>query len=117
MAENIRDCRENGLKTIAVLCKTEEECRELGKRIRKKVPDIQLITGKEREYPGGTVLLPGYLAKGLEFDAVLLANASENCYPEDELHTKLLYVAMTRPLHRLYIYYIGKLTPLLNGLP
>jgi len=117
MAKNIRDCQENGLKTIAVLCKTEEECRELGRQIRKKVPDIQLITGREREYPGGVVLLPAYLAKGLEFDAVLLSNASENCYPEDELHTKLLYVAMTRPLHRLYIYCIDKLTPLLNGLP
>jgi DNA helicase-2/ATP-dependent DNA helicase PcrA len=117
MAKNIRDCRENGLKTIAVLCKTEEECRELGKRIRNRIPDIRLITGREGEYPGGAVLLPVYLAKGLEFDAVLLSNASENCYPEDELHTKVLYVAMTRPLHRLYIYFIGKLSPLLNDLP
>ena len=108
---------ENGLKTIAVLCKTEEECRELGKRIRNRIPDIRLITGREGEYPGGAVLLPVYLAKGLEFDAVLLSNASENCYPEDELHTKVLYVAMTRPLHRLYIYFIGKLSPLLNDLP
>jgi DNA helicase-2/ATP-dependent DNA helicase PcrA len=116
IVENIRDCQSNGLQTIAVLCKTREECMELGKRIRKQIPDIRIITGKEKEYPGGTVILPAYLAKGLEFDAVILADASADSYPEDPLHAKLLYVSMTRPLHRLYIYYRGKLTPLLDGL-
>lgn len=55
-----------------------------------------------------------YLAKGLEFDVVIEANADSHNYQENELDTKLLYVVMTRPLHRLYIYYTGELTPLLN---
>ena len=117
IAENIKDCLNNNYKTIAILCKTDYECVELKKHMKQYYPDIKLITGKEKEYPGGMVLLPAYLAKGLEFDAVIIANASSEAYPEDPLHTKLLYVAMTRPLHRLYIYYQGDLTPLLADLP
>ena len=55
-----------------------------------------------------------YLAKGLEFDVVIEANADSHNYQENELDTKLLYAVMTRPLHKLYIYYTGESTPLLN---
>jgi DNA helicase-2/ATP-dependent DNA helicase PcrA len=116
IAGNIEDCRKSGYQTIAVLCKTVEECRQLGKLINKHGQDIKVITGKEKEYPGGVVMLPAFLAKGLEFDAVIIADASTDSYPDDPLHTKLLYVAMTRPLHRLYIYCQGELSPLLDTL-
>lgn len=116
IANNIVDCLKDGYQTIAVLCKTVEECTRLGKLIKKHVKDIKVITGKEKEYPGGVVMLPAFLAKGLEFDAVIIADASTDSYPDDPLHAKLLYVAMTRPLHRLYIYCQGELSPLLDNL-
>jgi DNA helicase II / ATP-dependent DNA helicase PcrA len=50
----------------------------------------------------------------LEFDAVFVADASEENYTTSELDTKLLYVALTRPLHKLYIYYIGERSKLLE---
>lgn len=58
------------------------------------------------------------LAKGLEFDAVIINNANENIYSsENVLDMKLLYVAITRALHELDIVYSGKLTkPLENYL-
>ena len=37
-------------------------------------------------------------------------------YGTGELDTKLLYVAMTRPLHRLYIYHRGNPSKLLERL-
>jgi len=60
------------------------------------------------------VIVPSYLVKGLEFDAVFLANANQETYQPIELDIKLLYVALTRPLHQLFIYYTGELTTLLQ---
>ena len=54
------------------------------------------------------------LAKGLEFDAVLIPDVSADRYPGSDLDARLLYVTMTRPLHRLYCYCTGELTPLLE---
>ncbi|NLW47461.1 MAG: ATP-binding domain-containing protein, partial [Firmicutes bacterium] len=110
----IAEIREAGYQSIAVICKTIEECRKFAKHFQPgKAPLI--MTGKETEYRSGLVMLPSYLAKGLEFDAVIIANADNINYRENELDTKLLYVMMTRPLHKLYIYYSGELSPLLDG--
>jgi DNA helicase-2/ATP-dependent DNA helicase PcrA len=57
------------------------------------------------------------LAKGLEFDAVLIADATEESYMHNEhLDIKLLYIAMTRALHSLDIFCQGKPTQLLGHL-
>ena len=101
-------------KSAAVICKTLEECQKIYDIVRKDIRDIHMITGKEDEYKSGLVIVPSYLSKGLEFDIVILSNANSTHYQEDELDIKLLYVSMTRPLHKLFILYEGELSPLLN---
>ena len=56
------------------------------------------------------------LSKGLEFDAVIINNASEEIYSSNSsLDMKLLYVALTRALHELEVIYSGEITkPLSN---
>jgi len=112
--EKIDKSREEGYQSIAVICKTMDECKAFSDLVRKRGRTLDLITGKEKEYKGGVVIVPSYLAKGLEFDVVMIANASSMRYEVNELDIKLMYVSMTRPLHRLYIYYYGELTPLLR---
>lgn len=51
--------------------------------------------------------MPIYAAKGLEFDAVLVHGVDDVNYCT-ELDRRLLYVACTRALHRLSLYYVGK---------
>ncbi len=104
---------QRGYTSIAIIGKTLMECKKLYHTLKNKHPGIHLITGKEQEYPSGIVIIPIYMAKGLEFDAVILSNVSDMAYPADALHRKLLYVAMTRPLHHLHLYYFGDITPLL----
>jgi DNA helicase-2/ATP-dependent DNA helicase PcrA len=53
-----------------------------------------------------TLIVPSYQAKGLEFDVVFAISLEEAYCHENELDIKLLYVTMTRPLHRLY--FLGK---------
>ncbi len=63
------------------------------------------------EYQGGLCLITSYLAKLLEFDAVIISDASEHVYSSNKMvDMKLLYVAMTRPLHELEVIYSGELT-------
>lgn len=76
------------------------------------LPDL----GVEKEYRGGTVMVPSYLSKGPEFDVVFIADGSSEKYKKNELDAKLLYVSLTRPLHKLYIYYCDFLSPLLKSI-
>jgi DNA helicase II / ATP-dependent DNA helicase PcrA len=114
IAQNIADFKAQSYKSIAVICKTLKECKDVHAALSKQVDNISLISGKEEVYKSGIVVLPSCLAKGLEFDGVLIFNADSAGYTDDELDIKLLYVAMTRPLHKLYIYHTGELTPLLK---
>jgi DNA helicase-2/ATP-dependent DNA helicase PcrA len=103
-----------GFKSVAIICKTLQECKAVKQQLDKLKVRTELITGNEKEYSGGIVIIPSYLVKGLEFDVVIVANASKEVYHKEELDIKLLYIAMTRPLHRLYIYSLGDKTELLN---
>lgn len=114
--KNIRSLVKENIKSIAVICKTIEECQKIYSYLKKAKYSPYVITGKEKEYKSGIVILPSYLAKGLEFDAVMIANANKDEYKENELDIKLLYVSMTRPLHRLYIYSEGEPSVLLDGI-
>lgn len=100
-------------KTIAIICKNEEEAQEL--YIKLEMNDIKNITLNDTEYNGGICIITSYLAKGLEFDGVIISNSGEEEYDSNKMiDMKLLYVAMTRPLHELTILYKNDITkPLL----
>ncbi len=114
IADEIADLSSKGINSIAVISKTPDQCNNIHGLIKKHIPQLLLITGKEDKYQGGIVVVPSYLSKGLEFDAVIIAGG-EN-YKGSELDIKLLYVAMTRALHKLDIYYTGELTRVLEPL-
>ena len=58
-------------------------------------------------------ILPSYMAKGLEFDAVLICDGDSDTYQTGD-DRKLLYIECTRALHRLSLFCQGELTPLLE---
>ncbi|WP_139902670.1 RNA polymerase recycling motor HelD [Clostridium thermarum] len=112
--QKIEDAKKESFKSVAIICKTLQECKAVKQYLDKLKVKTEFITGHEKEYSGGVVLIPSYLVKGLEFDVVIVANASKDAYRKEELDIKLLYIAMTRPLHRLYIYSLGVRTELLD---
>jgi DNA helicase-2/ATP-dependent DNA helicase PcrA len=105
---NLSLMKEEGFKSAAIICKTMEECISLKAMLKGSGLNPKVITGSEKEYSGGIVIAPSYLVKGLEFDIVIVANASKEQFSTEELDVKLLYVSMTRPLHRLFIYSFGE---------
>ncbi|MBS4538996.1 AAA family ATPase [Clostridium sp. D2Q-11] len=107
--DKIQSVKEKNYKTIAVICKSLEECNKIKKQMNKDI-EINILTDKDTSYKGGVVLVPSYLAKGLEFDCIFIVSIDED-YLDKDLDIKLLYVAMTRALHEAYIYHLeGNLT-------
>lgn len=88
----------SGYKSIALIGKTLQECQLLKKNLAKS---YEILQGDETLYEGQVLIVPSYVAKGLEFDIVFIVNLHEH-YSEEDLDLKLLYVAITRARHRLY---------------
>ena len=103
-----------GFKSIAIIGKDMDECKRIKKLISKYDKDITLIQSKDSEYKAGISIVPSYLAKGLEFDSVILFNVSDKQYTESSLDIKLLYVAITRAMSKLDVYFIENKSKLLN---
>jgi DNA helicase II / ATP-dependent DNA helicase PcrA len=99
--------------SIAILCKTRRDAEALYHRLHPKIT-LTLLTGGTEKFVQGVFILPVHLAKGLEFDAVILQDAGNATYGREE-ERKFLYTACTRALHELYVCYSGELSPLLDG--
>lgn len=91
----IEDYEEDGLENIAVIFKDKKELSEYASLIKEKI-SIQSLDNEDIIYKGGKVLLPAYLAKGLEFDGVIVID-------NKEIQPLLKYIMCTRALHRLSV--------------
>lgn len=113
LIEAINVYKEKGYKSIGIITRTMKEANTVHSFLKDKV-EVRAIISEDEEYVNGTVIIPSYLAKGLEFDVVLIYNAGDGnyCCEEERL---LFYTACTRALHVLCVYYSGECTPLLEG--
>ncbi|WP_028391392.1 RNA polymerase recycling motor HelD [Bacillus cihuensis] len=102
LLERTTKMKEQGLRTFAVIAKTMDDCREVYNILSEIDSSVCLLEEQASIPKERLVILPSYLAKGLEFDAVFAISLNERYERERELDIKLLYVVMTRPLHRLY---------------
>ena len=120
IAKKIFEYKKKGYKTIAIISKTDL----LSNYINDDLADLGIVIPNVNENDDlndekfNVCTISNQLAKGLEFDAVIINNANETIYSSDKnLDMKLLYVAITRALHELDIVYSGILTkPLENHL-
>ncbi len=104
--------QERGYGTICLLCKNEAECGELYADLGPRLTITQVRGGADKLR--GVVMVPSYLAKGLEFDAVILCGADARNYKSED-DRKLLYVECTRALHRLSVLCEGEMTAFVSG--
>lgn len=113
LIEDIKAYRQKKYKSIGIITKTARETREVYSLLKANNIDVVSIEKDDDDYVNGVLVIPSYLAKGLEFDVVFIYNASDKKYnSEDE--RLLLYTCCTRALHVLNIYYLGEITPLLK---
>lgn len=93
------------VETIAVVARSSDSAKRLYDQLHAKGLPVRLIASNDEKYSGGVSVVPIYLTKGLEFDAVLLTDVNAETYPFTPMAAKLLYVGCTRALHKLQIHY------------
>ena len=107
----IKDMIQKKFETIAIICKDEQELKAVHKELEKANISARVITDKDSEYSSGIFVMTSAAAKGLEFDGVIINDASEEIYDSNsDVDMHLLYVATTRALHELCVLYKKKLT-------
>lgn len=114
MADAIKQQQSRGRKHVAVICKTEKEAKKVHAKLQEVYgEEIALFTTDSARFDGGIVVIPSYLAKGLEFDAVLIPDVNSDNYATD-IDKQILYVSCTRALHELCLFYTKDRSSLLN---
>lgn len=112
IVSEVNSCLEMGYQSIGLICKTEKSARFLFECLKDKA-DVQLINSESTTDLQGVFIIPVYMSKGLEFDAVLICDADAETYHSQD-DKKLLYIACTRALHRLNLFCKGNTSPLLD---
>lgn len=91
----------NEYKSVAIITKDDEEANEIYNLLKDNI-NIGKITINEEIFRKDLIVVPSYMAKGLEFVSVIVYNKINNIYKENEKY--LYYVACTRAQHELIIY-------------
>ncbi|NPC94154.1 AAA family ATPase [Bacillus sp. WMMC1349] len=115
IVSRITNLQKNGQKTIAIICKTVQECHEAANQLKKDVT-FKLIDKETRIFQSGVLVIPVYLAKGIEFDAVIIYDGSKKQYGH-ETERNLFYTACTRAMHELHLFSCGEASPFLKDIP
>jgi DNA helicase-2/ATP-dependent DNA helicase PcrA len=110
--EELRQYHDSEYQSIAILCKTAAHAEAVYNAIRDREETVHFITPDSDAFLQGITVTTAYLAKGLEFDVVVVADADADTY-RTETDRQNLYVACTRALHRLRVFHTGTATPLL----
>ncbi|CAM3194312.1 RNA polymerase recycling motor HelD [Lentilactobacillus buchneri] len=103
-------------ETTAIIGKTLKECQELSGKLAELGVKSTLIRTENQRLVKGIIVVPSYLAKGLEFDSVIMWDASKACYP-DESDRQLVYTICTRAMHRLTVVAVKSLSPIFETVP
>jgi DNA helicase-2/ATP-dependent DNA helicase PcrA len=104
-SHRVQFLRKQGTTHIAIICKTAQEAELVYNQLKPNL-ELKLIKKETSSYEPGVIVIPAYLAKGIEFDAVVIYNASNEVYGR-ESERKLFYTACTRAMHELYINVCG----------
>lgn len=115
IASKVADLRKRQYSTIAVICKSAVESTAAYDSL-SGIEEIKLVKSGSIEYEQGVVVIPAYLAKGIEFDAVIVYDASAKSYGDESLR-RLFYTACTRAMHHLQLYSVGEPSPFLRNVP
>lgn len=108
------DCTKQELKdegTVAIVTKNLTEAKQLHQHTYNQL-NPTLLANTDRSLPKGVVIMPIYLAKGLEFDSVIAWNVSKDNYPNDD-YVGTLYTIATRAMHHLILISNGPVSPII----
>lgn len=116
IVKTYRTIQSHGHRSIALICKTTDEAKTFVQALQTADFPAQILNENSGIDQEKLLVVPSHLAKGLEFDAVMIA-AFYIPFFDHAIDRKLLYVALTRAMHELYLIGPSKETFLLEEIP
>ena len=106
IANLISDFRNSGYTSLGIICKTETLAKALAQKLQVHTDNISLLSSQSSAYTKGVVVTSAHMAKGLEFDEVIIPQADNKNY-HSTIDRNMLYVAVTRAMHKITLTYSG----------
>ncbi|HEX6223757.1 MAG TPA: ATP-binding domain-containing protein, partial [Chryseolinea sp.] len=101
----------SGHQSLGIICKTQEQAETVYSELRPF--GANLLTPESTSFKQGVVISTAHLAKGLEFDEVIVPFASARNYRTD-VDKSMLYIACTRAMHKLVLLYTKEISPFIK---
>ncbi|MFA5741163.1 MAG: 3'-5' exonuclease, partial [Bacteroidales bacterium] len=102
----VDDFKTSGFRSLGIICKDEPHARALHEKLKAQHPGIIFLSYQSTSYEHGIMVTYTHMAKGLEFDQVIIPHVTAKNYHTD-LDRSLLYIAVTRAMHHLTVTYSG----------
>lgn len=93
-------------RSLGIICKTESQAYELTEHLKVHTPDVHFLSSRSAAFIHGIVITSAHMAKGLEFDEVIVPQSDTGNYCS-EIDRSMFYVAVTRAMHRLTLTHTG----------
>ncbi len=113
IANLIDSFKKSNYKSLGIICKTELQANSIADKLKTYMDDVCFLSSQSSAFAQGIILTSAHMAKGLEFDEVIVPQTDHNNY-HSEIDRSMLYVAVTRAMHRLTLTYSGKENQLMN---
>jgi DNA helicase-2/ATP-dependent DNA helicase PcrA len=94
--------KSSGNHSLGIICKTLQQAEDAYHAL--KAPGVHLLTAESTSFKEGVIITTAHLAKGLEFDEVIVPFASARNY-KTAVDKSMLYIACTRAMHQLTLTY------------
>ena len=104
IADLVNSFRNSHYTSLGIICKTESQAKELVQKLQIYANDISLLSNQSSAYVKGIIITSAHMAKGLEFDEVIIPQTDDKNY-HSNIDKSMLYVAATRAMHKLTLTY------------
>ncbi len=91
--------------SAGIICKTQKQAEKLYEHFREDAK-VNMLNASSVAFGSGIVITTAHLAKGLEFDQVIVPFCTDKNY-QSAPERQMLYVACTRAMHQLYLTHTG----------
>ncbi len=99
--------KKSNYKSLGIICKTESQAKDIAEKLKAYTDDVYFLSSQSNAFVQGIIITSAHIAKGLEFDEVIVPQVNTGNY-NSEIDKSMLYVAVTRAMHRLTLTYSGK---------
>ena len=96
---------------MGIVVKTDADAKRYYELLFRE-HQVYLLSQDSTRFTNGVSITPIQMAKGLEFDEVIVPDADNRNYDSD-YDRNLLYIACTRAMHKLTLFYTGSPSPFL----